>query len=70
MYRWIILDSLAVIGLTYIVSALWEHIEVLLYGYSQHSVVDAFFGVFFSLVVVACLRLSVFMVDDEGGDDE
>lgn len=67
MAEWF-LDFLAMFGMAVLVSGLWEHIEVALYGFSQHSVVDAFFGVFFSIVVVLGIKVLAALGADDWED--
>ena len=70
-YIWFdfLLDSMAVVGLSTLIGTAWQHIEEALYGFSQTSIVDTFFCVFFCVVVVVCVRLAFFICDD-GEDGE
>lgn len=69
-YIWFdfLLDSMAVVGMASLVGAAWQSIEVALYGFSQKSVVDTFFCVVFSVVVVVCIRLAFWIDDGEDGE--
>ena len=51
-----ILDLLAIFGLCALICVIWEKTEVMCYGFSQSSIVDSFFAVVFSLLIVAGLR--------------
>lgn len=66
----IVLNSLSVFGLSIVVSEVWEKIETVLYGFSQHSIVDAFFAVFFSIVVVVGISVWSALVDEDGEDGD
>jgi hypothetical protein len=66
----IILNSLAVFGLSLIVSEAWEKTETVMYGFSQVSIVDTVFAVFFSIAVVLGINIWAALEDEDGEDGE